>query len=282
MQRKFQAAILALTVASAGGIVGILHASDTTTSTVRANATPRSVLVELFTSEGCSDCPSADAVLAKLGAKESMPDINIIPMEEHVDYFNGKSWSDPFSQHALTLRQVQYMHAFRTSDVYTPQMVVQGRSQFLGSDAGQAKREIDLSGHDGTQFVPLTLTVRALSEKKIEISVKAPVANTSSRTQGGIFYAVTQDGLSSDVAGGENSGRKLNHTAVVRHMNRLTAYDSEVGVANASETVTLHSETDLRGLHVVAFAQREDTGAIVSAVQVNLKGLATEAVAAQR
>jgi hypothetical protein len=277
MKNVLLAAVAALTLLSSA------HAApgdNTGTSVVSATATPKSVVVELFTSEGCSSCPPADVVLAKLD-KMQASDVKVIALGEHVDYWNRLGWRDPFSDASFSNRQSEYARAFHNDQVYTPQMVVQGRSEFVGSDEVRAKSEIDLSAHDASQFVPLTLTVHSRPGRKIEISVNAP-ATRGGNSDGSIFYAVTQDGLSSDVARGENAGRKLNHAAVVRRMDRLATYDSGVGTSNVSKTISLKPETDLRGLHVVAFIQRANTGAIVSAAEVDLKGLSSDAVATRR
>jgi len=271
-------------VAAAIGVIGLsvaylAHVRAAPASVLTASATPHTVVVELFTSEGCSDCPPADAALAKIGMRNALPDINVIPLEEHVDYFNSRHWSDPFSQHAFTLRQCDYMRAFRNDDVYTPQMVIQGRTGFVGSDGARAHTEIDLSAHD-SQFVPLTLTVRALPGKKLRISVNAQPSSSNS-IEGGIYYAITQDGLSSDVTGGENRGHKLNHTAVVRRLERLSAYSSSSG-ANSATTIALRPETDIQALHVVAFIQRDNGGEILSGAQVDLKGLPADIAALSR
>src|SRR4051794_31422178 len=93
------------------------------------------VLVELFTSEGCSDCPPADALLAKLDATQPIMGAQIIVLSEHVTYWNHQGWSDPFSFEAMTERQEKYGRRFRLDSSYTPQMVVDGAEQFVGSNA---------------------------------------------------------------------------------------------------------------------------------------------------
>ena len=105
------------------------------------SATP--VLVELFTSEGCSSCPPADAMLAKLDRLQPVAGAQVIVMEEHVDYWNHDGWIDKYSSSALTQRQDGYKSRFRINDVYTPQMVVDGSTQFLGSDAKAAVHAIE-------------------------------------------------------------------------------------------------------------------------------------------
>jgi hypothetical protein len=106
----------------------------------QANRTP--VLVELFTSEGCSSCPPADALLAKLDQAQPINGAEIIVLGEHVDYWDGQGWHDRFSSHQYTERQNEYCGRLHVDSSYTPQMIVDGTDQFVGNDAAHAVRAI--------------------------------------------------------------------------------------------------------------------------------------------
>lgn len=97
------------------------------------------VIVELFTSEGCSSCPPADQFLAKLEAEQPIQNVEVIALEEHVDYWNNLGWTDPFSSDSATTRQYAYAGAIGNGNAYTPQMIVDGQDEFVGSRERQAK-----------------------------------------------------------------------------------------------------------------------------------------------
>src|SRR3984893_15090212 len=108
-------------------------------------APPTPGIVQLFTSEGCSDCPPADTLLEKLIATQPVAGAEIIGLGQHVDYWDRLGWKDRFSSAALTNRQQVYQTRFGTESIYTPQMVVDGRAEFVGSDAAAARRAIERS-----------------------------------------------------------------------------------------------------------------------------------------
>ena len=164
------------------------------------------VLVELFTSEGCSSCPPADAVLARLHREQPVPGVQLIVLSEHVDYWNSLGWKDPFSAALFSDRQGQY-----SGHIYTPQAVVDGRADVLGSDERAIVRAVTAAGREPHGTLRLTATPSG---------VRIAVTGLSGHSDAEVMVAVVEDGLVSRVERGENAGRTLAHTAVVRALQR--------------------------------------------------------------
>src|ERR1700691_930686 len=116
---------------------------------------PVPVIVELFTSEGCSSCPAADRLLSRLEQTQPVPGVQVVAIEEHVDYWNQLGWTDPFSSPQYRARQNDYAVAFHASNIYTPQMVVNGQSAFFGSDMNRAYQEIGAAAQSASTLVNL-------------------------------------------------------------------------------------------------------------------------------
>jgi hypothetical protein len=158
----------------------------------RAERAP--VLVELFTSEGCSSCPPADQLLQKL-------DSQVFVLSEHVDYWDRLGWRDPFSSPVFTARQERYARALG-AETYTPQMVIDGREQALGNDPAAVQKAI----------------ARAAARPKapLRLTVASGVVTVGFAGNGELWIAVADDSAVSNVTRGENQGRTLPHVAVVR------------------------------------------------------------------
>ena len=178
-----------------------------------ASAGARPVVVELFTSEGCSSCPPADALLVELANR---PDI--LALSFHVDYWDGLGWKDPFSSREATHRQERYRTLLDLATVYTPQIVVDGRWDAVGSDRAEVERALDLARRD-RRDIPVALTVDR-GNALIKFSAVADAASASVLLIGFDRRHVDK------VKGGENGGRTLAHADVVRGVN-------EVGSAGA-------------------------------------------------
>ena len=153
MRRRGLLVAVALLIASGG-----THAAPVLSGVGRPAPSrvegPIPVIVELFTSEGCSDCPPADTLLDTLIATQPIAGAQIIGLGQHVDYWDRLGWRDRFSSAALTSRQQVYQTRFRTESIYTPQMVVDGRAEFVGSDGNAARKAIEktLTAHFGAEL----------------------------------------------------------------------------------------------------------------------------------
>lgn len=186
------------------------------------------ILVELFTSEGCSSCPPADALLEKLDRDQPVNGPQLIVLSEHVDYWDDIGWRDPYSSHELSERQSAYAAQFGQGSVYTPQMVVDGRYEFVGSDERRATQAIRDAAKAMKSAVSISFSVR--DEKTITLHIEAgPLPPSGTARSANVFLAIADNSDKSQVGGGENAGRTLTHVAVLRNLNRIGAVDTTAG-----------------------------------------------------
>jgi hypothetical protein len=255
-----QVGVLLLSIASVAGLALIerIIAQEPTAHPAR---TP--VVVELFTSEGCSSCPPADQLLTKLEAEQPVENAEIIALEQHVDYWDNGSWTDPFSSNSATTRQYDYARALGNGNAYTPQMVVDGQAQFVGSSERQARGTIERAG--GVTKIAVTVTLAAPESGGVQtfrINVGAvPVGDTPE-----IWMAITETGLHSNVRGGENAGEDLHHAAVVRKMKKIDVPKSSGNSSFATEQrVQLDRGWKRENSRLVVFVQDKRTKKILGA-----------------
>jgi hypothetical protein len=226
--------------------------------TAEPRETPRTtVLIELFTSEGCSSCPAADEQIARLVRVQPLKQVRIIALSEHVDYWNGLGWVDPFSSAAFTDRQRAYGKRFAT-EVYTPQLVVDGSQHVVGSNADDTMTAIYRAA--GRPKVALELTPAVEGEGSIGVEVtmgSLPVEITGEFV---LWAAVAEDGLVVEASRGENVGRTLRHDGVARRLENLGSI--EPGETRRVE-IALDPAWNRDKLSVVAFLERKGDGRIV-------------------
>lgn len=229
------------------------------------------VVVELFTSEGCSSCPPADAALARLVAEQPVEGVRIIGLSEHVDYWDRLGWKDPFSARRFSDRQRRYAAAvFEGDRIYTPQMIVDGRTECVAGDLEAARRAVARAARERKVGVRAAVRGVAGAEVSIDILVER-------RGVGGgaaeVWLAVTEDDLRSEVRRGENSGRTLRHAAVVRSLDvvgRLAREkDARLAVTRAVRLAPAWKPGDVRA---VVFVQERGTMRMLGAAIVNLSG----------
>jgi hypothetical protein len=222
---------------------------------------PASVaVVELFTSEGCSSCPPADALLRQIHGKQTSAGQLIIGISEHVTYWNSLGWRDAYSAEVFTDRQNTYASRFSTEGPYTPQIVLNGREQFLGSNG--AALEQALQRDTQRKHIDLQILSTALEGNKLNLRF-AVKGNTSGSLD--IIAVLTDDTDRSNVLRGENSGKSLEHVSVARLLAKVatSAEDTEES-AYLSIPEGLHIKAD-SGHHLVLFAQERHQGAILGA-----------------
>jgi hypothetical protein len=237
-------------------------------------ARAQTVVVELFTSEGCSSCPPADQVLLRLesphyGVGQTKqkaipvsPGVEIIALGEHVDYWDELGWKDRFSSPLFSARQQDYGKAFHLESVYTPQIVVNGQKEVLGSDPRAVQDAIGKAARDPHAQVVISMT----SAQTVAFSVsKLPPGSH----EADILLGVTEGGLVTPVYGGENNGRQLRHAAVVRSLSSLGRLDPKhPGEYSAVAQLNLRADWDRANLRLVLFVQDRVTRHILGAASV--------------
>ena len=222
---------------------------------------PSMVLVELFTSEGCSDCPPADDLLRSVAGQKTAQDQLVVGISEHVSYWNGSGWRDPFSSDLYTNRQNEYSNHFRLDSVYTPQMIVNGREQFVGSD--RRALEAAFAAEAQHKQISLRLDSAKMTDGNVTFTYSASDLPAGQALQ---LVAVFVDDVDhSKVLRGENSGRALTHVAVARalapvgplHQGTQQTVTMPLPPSFASNPGTSH--------HLVLFAQQSGNGAVAGA-----------------
>jgi hypothetical protein len=192
------------------------------------------IVLELFTSEGCSGCPPAEELLAKLP-----PDKQVYILEYHVDYWDRLGWKDPFSSHQFSERQYQYSQ-FLSCQVYTPQLVMNGTSECIGSDAATVSSAINAAL---SKPAKATLHVQGwIHGNKLRVSQK------------NILVAVVQKQAVTQVKRGENEGRTLSHIQIVRQLH----------LVKRKEWIALPAGFNTADYEMIAMSQDPATGEIIA------------------
>ncbi len=230
--------------------------------TTDAGLPRKAVVVELFTSEGCSSCPPADELLGHLSHDLAAKNIQVIPLGFHVDYWDGLGWKDRFSSAGFTQRQEQYARALKVDGPYTPEMVVDGAVEFVGNNAGQAQRTIR---QEASQLEIAQVKISSADADQLNIQVKA-AASSSGNTL--VMLAITEDNLTTQIGAGENGGRTLHHAAVVRELRELGKLHE--GSFEGTTQLKLQKEWKLQDLRAVVFVQQGPSGKIEGASSVAL------------
>jgi hypothetical protein len=221
------------------------------------------VIVELFTSEGCSSCPPADSLLGRVHLKETTAGQLIVGISEHVTYWNDLGWKDPYSAQVFTDRQSVYASRFSTEGPYTPQMVVDGREQFVGSDSGTLQRALA----DDARQQHIDLRILSSTPSGSALEVRFAVSGNFSKPLD-IVAVLADDADRSNVLRGENNGRLLQHVSVARSLKVVaTVRNSGDESVHLSFPDGVHNGA-VEGHHLILFAQEPHQGAIVGAATI--------------
>ncbi len=258
--------VLGFVVLEHSGFADSVRASlnnDSAAVAVTPDAAATPVLVELFTSEGCSSCPPADALLSRLGRTQPIHGADIIALEEHVDYWDRLGWKDPFSSEAATTRQNDYGSAFGGQQIYTPQMIVDGHTEFVGSSDSDALRAIRSAIH--TPKPAVQLDWGAGDNLKINVS---PLTGATHGDDLQLFLVVAENMLHTDVKRGENAGRALEHNGVVRQLSLVAKINSLAAGFSSNAAVHPAREWNRENLRAVVFVQERHSRHILAVAAI--------------
>ena len=248
-------------------LISLLLVACATAQTPAASSAPAPVLLELFTSEGCSSCPPADALLERLDSQQPFPGVRLIVMSEHVDYWNHDGWVDPFSTVDSTARQQAYDDRLKVPDPYTPELIVDGIHECVGSSTEKVKAAI-LDAARNPKLSVRIVPARRPGFLSVEVD-----ASTLERPAD-VYTAFADESKESSVLRGENQGRSLRHVAVVRKVKKLgklgarSSFHADVSVARAT------------GQRLVVFVQESGTGPILGAGMQKIPAAASTSASA--
>jgi hypothetical protein len=225
---------------------------------------PVPILIELFTSEGCSSCPPVDEFVRHIDETQPVAGAQLIVLSEHVDYWDHDGWKDKYSSAQFTERQNGYVHAMNLQTAYTPQMVVDGYIELKGSSADIEQtfaKELKVAK------IPVRITsakIDAPSQLRVKIEADAP-----EKHGGAVWIAVALDHAASQVSAGENSGKQLQHVAVVEELRKVGKLDKGKPFAQ-DIAVKLKPDTDPKNLRIIAFIQESNEGKVLGATGVKV------------
>ena len=244
-----------------------VHAASTPASSSSDGAPRTPVLVELFTSEGCSSCPPADALLERLDRSQPVNRAELIVLSEHVDYWNDIGWKDPYSSHEYSERQRAYAAQFGRGSIYTPQMVVDGHFELVGSDERRATQAIENATK--VRKTPVSISSSLSDEKTITLHIEAgPLPSSITADSASVFLAIADNTDESQVSRGENAGRTLKHVAVLRNLIRIGAVDRTAGFSRDMK-VDLNAK-NRRNLRIAVIVQEAAAGRVWGAALARL------------
>lgn len=233
------------------------HTSKSTNYSLNQTAEPFALL-ELFTSEGCSDCPAAEGLLNEIALDAWADREYIYALSFHVDYWNKLGWKDEFSKSELSDRQRDYRKSFKNEVIYTPQMIVNGTEEFVGSDTARLETSIE---HALSMQPKIYFTITP-NEEWSEISIDPVTIDKvieSNSEDYELNICIVERGLETEIRRGENEGRTLKHENIVRHL-QTENWSSQTSIYPLSYNATFNEK-----FSIVCFVQNKTTRSIVGA-----------------
>jgi hypothetical protein len=248
---------LSFLLASAGWLGTHLVAAD--------NAPTTPILVELFTSKGCSSCPPADALLEKMDTLQPIPETQVIVLSEHVDYWNHDGLTDPFSSASITDRQSAYVRALGLKSPYTPQFLVDGTKELQAHNNEQVVQLLQKAA--SAPKVPMRLgSVRAEPGNPAIVQGRVESDVSSEKHKADVFVAIALDHAESQVSRGENSGHHLSHVAVVTELTKVGKLEPGKSLGQDFRVKLKLPGPGPINLRIVAFAQESGPGKVIGVV----------------
>ena len=226
------------------------------------SSSPTPILLELFTSEGCSSCPPADAFLQQLDKSQPVSGAQLIVLSEHVDYWNHDGWKDPYSSSSLTDRQADYVRAMKLKEPYTPQLIADGDIVLRGDEQQMLQA---LAKDAATPKVSLRLeSVSADAGTPPDLKGHVDVSGSPEKHNADVYIAVALAHAASQVSAGENSGKQLTHVAVVQEIKKIGKLDKSNHFSQEFQ-LKLKPGTEANNIRVVAFVQEPGPGRVLGA-----------------
>ena len=223
------------------------------------------VVLELFTSQGCSSCPPADHLLSRLGRDERLG-AHVVPLAFHVDYWNSPLFADHLSSADWTARQEAYARALDREQIYTPQLVVNGRSELNGTDEAGILREVEAASAEPSGRVTLSVTPDGRNRLAVDVSAETPAAVAADRLDA--IVVVYESRIRTEIRRGENAGRVVEEDFVVRRLSRAFSFEPTAGAKRQKRiTIDLDRSWAAANVGVVAFLQDPKTMRIYGAAR---------------
>jgi hypothetical protein len=240
-------------------MIGFTVSGNSGQSTDTSSKGLPSILVELFTSEGCSTCPPADLVLEQMD-KQPIPGAQLIVLSEHVDYWDHEGWKDPYSSSSATDRQNEYVHAFGLKTAYTPQIFVDGSSEMHLNDPEQVDQVFQKAISANRTAVHIaSLTVDTGTSTVVRGRIE--VGENSGKNKANVYVVIALDHVESQVMRGENGGKHLTHVAVVQELKKIAKLEKGKSLDQEFE-LKLKPGTDPANVRIIAFVQEPGPGRV--------------------